>query len=197
MSISGVGYHYFTKKTEEIIKDLKKAEIYALANTADSATRLFLENDYPKVLIVVYEHMVSAFPFSPQIGESMYSGWLNFNTRKNSYAQKYGSLLVMENNEICSQRLEFWKEGKEIYSCVLGNKLDITKDDAKEFMKLIYSALYPNETLEEGNMTQTNGDVNLELFEKALGIPLLFQEDCINRYKIVEETQFLKIVESI
>lgn len=196
MSISKVGYHYFTTNYEEIIKELKKDETYALANTADSTTRLFLTSNYPKVLVIVYKYMVSAFPFSPQLGQHYYMGWLNFNSRKNSYAQKYGSLMIMEDDSISSQRIGLWKGGREIQSCVLGEKLSVTENEANAFIRLIYSMLYPNESLQEFNLTQTNSVVNLALFEKALGIPLLYPTNWSNQYKLLEETQFMQIVES-
>ncbi|MEA5095212.1 MAG: hypothetical protein VB128_09680 [Sedimentibacter saalensis] len=199
MSISKVGYHYFTKSPGEVIKQLKKAETFALANTADSSTRLFLTNNYPKVLVIVYKYMVSAFPFSPQLGQHYYMGWLNFNSRKNSYAQKYGSLFVLEDNSnslLPLHHIELWKDGRMIQLIDLEERLKVTEDEAKAFIKLIYSMLYPNESLQESNLTQTNGGVNLELFEKALVIPLLYPTNWSNQYKLLEETQFMQIVES-
>lgn len=78
----------------------------------------------------------------------------------------------------------------------LEERLKVTEDEAKAFIKLIYSMLYPNESLQESNLTQTNGGVNLELFEKALVIPLLYPTNWSNQYKLLEETQFMQIVES-
>ncbi len=92
--------------------------------------------------------------------------------------------------------MEGWKDGRMIQLIDLEERLNVTEDEAKAFIKLIYSMLYPNESLQESNLTQTNGGVNLELFEKALGIPLLYPTNWSNQYKLLEETQFMQIVES-
>lgn len=188
MSIAKVGFHFFMQPPNNVIKQLKKAEGYALNNTMDACTKLFLTYNYPKALVICHKGIVSAFPYSPQLGQVEYLGWLKFNTRKNSYAQKNGSLLCIE-TESGGKQIELWKHGQELQALEFSSQKKTPCSEVAQFCILVKSILDSCIDLPD-----QDSQADFSSIEKAFKFPLFYPEDWAGKYKLVEETQLMRIV---
>ena len=202
MSISRIGFHYFSEHKEQIIRGIKYAERSTLNNPTDTCGRIALEPQCPKTVVIVRRICVSVYPFSPQFGQAPYWGWLKFNTRKNTYAQKSGSLLAMEDGDSKAIRLELWKDGecKNQIDFISGNtsKDDIeTKGDIENFLHL-YSqiAQFNKQVIDEIHTGQYERVIRkFECLQAQMNIPLFLPENWQNSCNIREETRLLIIAE--
>lgn len=194
MSISRLSFHYFSEHQQQIIRGIKNAEKISLANPADTCTKIFLEYQFPKTVVIVRPSCVSVYPYSPQLGQSPYWGWLKFNTRKNTYAQKSGSLLVMEDGSSQKKRLELWKDGIRI------EFLDFSFEDPqgetiKKFLNAYYGLNKTDRFLCNANYHSVlkKGILDFSRLQEILSMPLFLPDDWQHACEITEESQLLII----
>ncbi len=194
MSISRLSFHYFSTHQQQIIRGIKNTEKIALANPADTCIKIFLEYQFPKTVVIARPLCVSVYPYSPQLGQSPYWGWLKFNTRKNTYSQKSGSLLVMEDGPSKKVRLELWKNGMriEVLDCSFA---DIQGTNVDKFLS-VYHEFNQADSLpcDANHHSMHKKDIlSFSQLQEALNIPLFLPDDWQHTCKITEESQLLII----
>ena len=194
MSISRLSFHYFSAHQQQIIRGIKNAEKISLANPADTCTKIFLEYQYPKTVVIARPSCISVYPYSPQLGQSPYWGWLKFNTRKNTYAQKSGSLLVMEDGPSQKIRLELWKNGIriEFLDCSFA---DMQGADVDKFLSVYHEFNQTDSLSCSANYhSMLKKDIlNFSQLQEVLSIPLFLPDDWQHTCEITEESQLLII----
>lgn len=198
MSISRVGFHYLATEPCKTVESLKNAERAAIKSVTRASTKLFLNNDFPKGIIIQYDHLVSAFPYVPDFGTSEYLCWLTFNTKKNSYAQILGSIAVLEDtSDTVSYEIEFWKGGTKLCELCLDKDNPPSIDQMVAVGKRLFELVYPSKPFVAPPCATCDTGSMLQYFEAVLGLPLLNNENMNGKYTVVGETNFMKIVKPV
>lgn len=197
MSCERIGYHYCTCAFKSIVKRFKAIEDDVLHDNMHLETLLVdeMKERYPKMLAILYDNVMSAFPYSPQPPDIPYDYrdmicvWLKFNTRRNSYAQKNGSLVVLEDCERCMRHLELWKTGELLQKTDLSIDGQLFSNELAEFCsKMANIFTLPQLDINTGEL------FTFDMLERWIGKPLLQPERWGEHYDLIEETPLMLIV---
>lgn len=200
MAITKVGIHYITHDIKRTIASIKRAEKLTMEDTTDEAVRLFLTNNFPKSDVVVKNNVVSVFPFCPDFGQSNYLGWFKFNTRKNSYTQKWGSIVALEDKDL-GWRIELWKTG------ALLNRLEVKKLDesissfeVNQFIanlkKILVDVGRGNFSNNENSQYIYPGNF-LSYLESQIGFQIFLNPNEKYKLELIDETPYTKFYNEI
>lgn len=194
MSISRVGFHYLTDNPEKTVEAITKAEKAAMNRPTDTAIKLLLNNSFPKGVILQYDYLVSAFPYVPNFGTSEYLCWLSFNTKKNSYAQKMGSLAVFEDESgVVSYEIEYWKASEKICEIHLDQNNFLSIDEINSLAKEMLINFFPCKPFWEYPYSHNSVENQFKYLEKLFEVPLLSPRTLEGHYKIIAESELMVI----